>query len=112
METRRYVFRRNGKIIGTYFAKDAMKRFGISKCQISKYAHSKKLLLGIYDVSIEGKEKPEFDELTEKEWKEEWDRVTRVLRERIACRKIIRDSWDDTVKPIRREGDCADVWRA
>lgn len=82
METRRYVFRRNGKIIGTYFARDAIKRFGISKFQISKYAHSQKLLLGIYDVSIEGKEKPEFNELTEKEWKEEWDRVTRLLRER------------------------------
>ena len=43
------------------------------------------------------------------EWPEEWDVAAGVIREVIGVEKLIREKWDNTVRPFRKSSDS--IWR-
>lgn len=93
-------------LVGIYSGAEAGELFGVHKYSIGKYAYSGDLLNGRYTVRRE-------DDVLEQEkiirtwdirkgWAEEWKAATAALREEIEVEKLIRESWDEAVKPFRR----------
>ena len=93
-------------IVGTYSGAEAGELFGVHKYSIGKYAYSGALLNGRYTVKREDdvREQEKIIRMWDirKGWAEEWKVVTAVLREEIEAEKMIRESWDEAVKPLRR----------
>ena len=93
-------------LVGTYTGAEAGELFGVHKYSIGKYAYSGDLLNGRYTVKREDdvREQEKIIRMWDirKGWAEEWKVVTAVLREEIEAEKMIRESWDEAVKPLRR----------
>ena len=93
-------------LVGTYTGTEAGKMFRVHKYSIGKYAYSGVLLNGRYTVRRE-------DDVAEREkvirkwdfregWYTEWEAATTIIREEIEVEKMIRENWDEAVKPFRR----------
>lgn len=93
-------------LVGTYTGTEAGKLFGVHKYSIGKYAYSGDLLNGRYIVKREENVREQEKIIRtwdiRKGWVEEWKTATAVLREEIEVEKMIRESWDEAVKPFWR----------
>ena len=103
---KRYLIYDGDVLIGKYTGAEAGELFGVHKYTLGKYAYSGSLLQGKYSViredDVQGQEKVVRTWDFRKNWAEEWEAATAVIREEIEVEKLIRKSWDKAVMPFRR----------
>ena len=108
MEERKYIVFLGKDEIGTYTAQEIHEQFGILKKNVCKYAYAGTRYRGQYRfVAVQEPKKLPVE--VREDWPEEWDVAAGVIREVIGVEKLIREKWDNTVRPFRKSSDS--IWR-